>query len=49
MTRRLWVAAALTFPLLAVMVSDVLPGRPLRSMLPGATMGWCELLLAQPL
>ena len=29
MTRRLWVGAVLTLPLLAVMVSDVLPGRPL--------------------
>jgi P-type Cu+ transporter len=30
MTRRLWVGVVLTLPLLAVMVSDVLPGHPLQ-------------------
>ena len=28
MTRRFWMAAALTLPLLALMVADMLPGRP---------------------
>jgi P-type Cu+ transporter len=47
MTRRLWVGAALTLPLLAVMVSDLLPGRPLQQLLGGA-LGWAEFALATP-
>ena len=35
MTRRLWVGAVLTLPLLAIMVSDLLPGRPLQHLLRG--------------
>ncbi len=35
MTRRLWIGALLTLPLLAIMVSDLLPGHPLQSLLPG--------------
>ncbi len=48
MTRRLWIGAALTLPLLAVMVSDVLPGHPLQHLLPGSLLGWMELILATP-
>ena len=48
MTRRLWAAAALTLPLLAVMVSDILPGHPIRHLLPQALLGWIELALATP-
>jgi P-type Cu+ transporter len=48
MRRRLWVGAALTVPLLAVMVSDLLPGRPLQGMMPGRLLGWVELVLATP-
>jgi P-type Cu+ transporter len=48
MTRRLWIGAALTLPLLAVMLSDVLPGHPLQHLLPGPLLGWVELLLATP-
>ncbi len=47
MTRRLWIGAALTLPLLAVMVSDVLPGHPLQHLL-GPLLGWIELILATP-
>ena len=47
MTRRLWIGAALTLPLLAVMVSDVLPGHPLQHLL-GPLLGWMELILATP-
>ena len=47
MTRRLWVGAVLTLPLLAVMVSDLLPGRPLQQLLGGA-LGWAEFALATP-
>src|SRR5579863_88769 len=48
MTRRLWVGAALTLPLLAVMVSDVASGHPLQHLLPGSLLGWLELILATP-
>ena len=48
MTRRLWVGAALTLPLLVVMVSDLLPGRPLQQMMSVQVLGWVELALATP-
>jgi P-type Cu+ transporter len=48
MSRRLWIGAALTLPLLAIMLSDVLPGHPLQHLLPGPLLGWLELLLATP-
>jgi P-type Cu+ transporter len=48
MTRRFWVSAVLTLPLLAVMVSDILPGRPLQQFLEGPLLGWIELALATP-
>jgi Cu+-exporting ATPase len=48
MTRRLWIGAVLTLPLLAVMVSDVLPGHPLQHLLQGRLLGWMELALATP-
>jgi Cu+-exporting ATPase len=48
MTRRFWVAVGLTLPLLAVMVSDMLPGHPLQHLLPGRWLGWVELAFATP-
>jgi Cu+-exporting ATPase len=48
MTRRFWVAVALTVPLLAVMVSDVLPGHPLQHLLTGQWLAWLEFVLATP-
>jgi P-type Cu+ transporter len=47
MTRRLWVGAVLTLPLLAIMVSDLLPGNPLQQLL-GPALGWVEFALATP-
>jgi P-type Cu+ transporter len=47
MTRRLWIGAVLTLPLLAVMISDLLPDRPLQQLL-GAALGWVEFALATP-
>jgi P-type Cu+ transporter len=35
MTRRFWLSAALTLPLLAIMVSDILPGHGLQRLLKG--------------
>jgi P-type Cu+ transporter len=48
MTRRFWVAVVLTVPLLAVMVSAMLPGDPLERLLPGRWLGWVEFALATP-
>jgi Cu+-exporting ATPase len=48
MTRRFWIGAALTLPLLAIMVSDSLPGRPLQHLLHGPLLGWLEFALATP-
>jgi Cu+-exporting ATPase len=48
MTRRFWVGVAFTLPLLAVMVSDILPGHPVQHLLPGALLGWIEFALAAP-
>ena len=48
MTRRLAVAAALTAPLLVVSMGDMLPGRPISSVLPAGVRPWLELALATP-
>jgi P-type Cu+ transporter len=48
MTRRFWIGVALTFPLLGVMVSDILPGHPIQHLLSGALLGWIEFALATP-
>jgi len=48
MTRRLWVGLILTLPLLAVMISDVLPGHPLQQFVSGRLLGWIEFALATP-
>jgi len=48
MARRFWAGAALTLPLLAVMVSDVLPGHPIQHLLSGVVLGWIEFALATP-
>jgi len=47
-TRRLWVGVVLTLPLIAVMVSDVLPGHPLHNKISGELLGWLELTFATP-
>jgi Cu+-exporting ATPase len=48
MTRRFWISAALTLPLLAIMVSDFLPGHPIQELLKGSLLGWFELAIASP-
>jgi Cu+-exporting ATPase len=48
MTRRFWISAALTLPLLAIMVSDFLPGHPIQGLLKGSLLGWFELAIATP-
>jgi len=48
MTRRFWIGAALTLPLLGIMVSDLLPSHPIRGLLKGPLLGWFELAIASP-
>ena len=48
MTRRFWVGVALTLPLLAVMISDILPGHPIQHLLRGTLLGWIEFAFATP-
>jgi Cu+-exporting ATPase len=48
MTRRFWISVALAFPLLALMVSELLPSMPLQHWLPARTWTWIEFALATP-
>ena len=48
MARRFWFAAALTAPLFTIVMVDMLPGRPISSLLPGRTRAFVELALATP-
>ncbi|MGH7391513.1 MAG: copper-transporting P-type ATPase [Candidatus Rokuibacteriota bacterium] len=48
MTRRFWIGLALTLPLLAFMLADMLPGEPLRRLVPARVSAWLQLLLATP-
>jgi Cu+-exporting ATPase len=48
MTQRFWISAALTLPLLAIMVSDLLPNHPIQGLLRGSLLGWFELAIASP-
>jgi Cu+-exporting ATPase len=48
MTRRFWVASALSLPLFLLGMSDLLPGQPLQHALPAAMLAWGQMLLAAP-
>ncbi len=48
MTRRFWISLALTAPLLAVVMGDMLPGMPMQRLLPAGGQPWVELILATP-
>ena len=48
MTRRFWISVALTAPLMAVAMADMLPGMPLQRMLPNGWLPWIEVVLATP-
>ncbi len=48
MTRRFWVSVVLAAPLLALVMSDMLPGMPLRHLVPPGWMPWIQLVLASP-
>jgi P-type Cu+ transporter len=48
MTRRFWISAALTLPLLMVAMADMLPGMPVQRVLADGWLPWMELMLATP-
>jgi P-type Cu+ transporter len=48
MTRRFWVSVALATPLIAIEMSDMIPGNPLRQVMPASMRTWIELGLATP-
>jgi len=48
MIRRFWIGLVLTLPLLAVVMGDMLPGQPLRHLIPGGLSAWLQLVLATP-
>jgi Cu+-exporting ATPase len=48
MTRRFWIGLALAIPLLAFVMGDMIPGEPLRHLLPPGLMAWGQLVLATP-
>ena len=48
MTRRFWISLVLALPLLALMVSNLLPSMPLQHLLPAHVWAWIELALATP-
>jgi len=48
MTRRFWVSTALTLPLLAIAMADMLPGMQVQRVLGAGWLPWIELLLATP-
>jgi P-type Cu+ transporter len=48
MTRRFWVSAALTLPILALAMSDLVPGAPLHRAVGATALAWIQLALATP-
>jgi Cu+-exporting ATPase len=48
MTRRFRIGVALTIPLLAAMISDLLPSMPLHRLVGGQALTWIELVVATP-
>src|SRR2546427_700173 len=49
MTRRFWIGLVLTLPLLAFVMGDMLPGQPLRHLIPPPVSAWLQFVLATPL
>jgi Cu+-exporting ATPase len=48
MTRRFWIAVALSIPVFALGMSDFIPGQPLQRVLPMSMLAWVQLILATP-
>ncbi len=49
MTRRFWASVALTSPILALMISEMLPGKPLQAWLGPKALLWVQFILATPI
>jgi Cu+-exporting ATPase len=48
MTRRFWQSVALGSPILALMISDMLPGHPLQQLVSGKALVWFQFVLGTP-
>jgi len=48
MTRRFWISAVLTLPILALMISEMLPGQPLQHIFGSRALAWSQFALATP-
>jgi Cu+-exporting ATPase len=48
MTRRFWISAVLSLPLLLIAMSEMLPGDPLTRFLPVRSVFWIQMALATP-
>ncbi len=48
MTRRFWVSAVLSLPLLIYAMGDLIPGKPFANLLPATWGQWAQFLLATP-
>lgn len=48
MARRFWIGVVLTIPVIALGMSDLIPGQPLQHWLSMRALGWVEFILATP-
>jgi len=48
MTRRFWISAALTIPLVALSMAEYIPGRPLDRLISRQVLVWIQLILSTP-
>ncbi len=48
MTRRFWISAGLTLPVLVLGMADMLPGQPLQTLVPPKASAWIQFALATP-
>ena len=48
MSRRFWVAVALSIPVFALGMSELIPGQPLQRVVPMSMLAWVQLVLATP-
>ena len=48
MTRRFWASAALTLPLFVYAMGDLIPGQPLKHLVPANWAAWLQFALAAP-
>lgn len=48
MSRRFWAGVVLTIPVLALGMSDLIPGKPVQQLLLGRAIEWIQMLLATP-